>query len=223
MPLLLCNFGLVTGDGCNPPVPGHIDIRAYQQSCSLDEGVSQPPPCCSACYNNGANCDGFNRDSPTSPNGSMGQGDVIYPAGWHCFKLGQNSTANSLPSSGDEDDEPCDETQECCHHPKSAELEAGRLVYRHGASPNSLGRPGKCAADPLYRVVGSALLADPVPVKSVGQCCDKCLEADGCGGWTVDMRRSGWHCSLFGIGPELRREKCARCYSGVRMELSTFI
>lgn len=75
-----------------------------------------------------------------------------------------------------------------------------------------LGRPGRCAADVFVQVLGQPMHNPKISssVHSVGECCDACVETEGCVAWVVD----GDICTLMSSTTG-KWQPCATCISGL--------
>ncbi|CAE7709603.1 unnamed protein product [Symbiodinium sp. CCMP2456] len=195
MVALCATFVASSAQSCGERLPGIYRSCAYE--CAPYEGPT-PSECCDKCRSN-TDCLGICiAKVPGVGSYPGGQGDIVDGPG-HCV------VENGVNSSDDDD----------CHMPLSElELQNGQLIYTRGRS-NDLGRPGRCSADPYFRVAGKELvMSGGRSVSSVGDCCDLCASTPGCGGWTVEMAQSPWQCRLFEA--DFRREPCHKCYSGLK-------
>lgn len=196
----LCYYGAADCDFCQP---GTFNVTLRKSTVGTIKGVV-----CDSCErDSGFRCDGISIGAAGYGNGwNEGQGDIIRNSGDACPKQGANKALTSAGGS-----------YFFMKHSHIPVLRGnGTLEGKH--MQFDLGRKGRCPADAMVRLRGQPLhqhdddSAD-FAVESVGECCDKCAEAEKCTGWTIDGTKCFLLGALFGTW-----DWCETCFSGVYVD-----
>mmetsp|Transcript_68671 Transcript_68671/g.129538 ORF Transcript_68671/g.129538 Transcript_68671/m.129538 type:complete len:231 (+) Transcript_68671:114-806(+) len=188
MASLACFFGLSIGvaaakdcGDCGHCVPGYFSDKP-RWMCAVTPATQHCPSACKCVEKNhgdGVFCpsDQKCKDDIWVP----GQGDIVSDIHSSCSAPGYGSNGTISTQHGGKG-----RRIHLAHTHIAKVTGSGKLEGMHRQL--DLGRPGRCAADAFVRLLGETLKqADGqlavFEILSVGECCDKCLETNGCVGW----------------------------------------